>query len=430
MASDTTPSRIMELATTIMASVAQLQTILSSDDIAPLSFDADAPTSLPQESNDISDIILDATSELYDLLLDPLTLIHEKGAHSNMVCLKAISHFNIAAIVPVDGQVSFEEISDRTGIELQIVRRLLRHAATMRIFREPAPGQIAHTKASKALTGPHMNDFLKVGSGEIWPATFHMLDAVQKWPNSQEQDETGYALSNPDGRSLYEVLGSDPERAMRFSNTMKAFTSRPGYDVSYVLDNYDWGSLGQALVVDVGGAGGHVAIKLAERFHNLNVIVQDNKKAIAGAGDKVPESLKQRVRFEPHDFLSPQTTTADVYYLRWVLHNWSDKYCVMILRALIPALRPGTRIVIQDTCMPEPGTIPLWRERQLRVADLNMGALFNARERSAKEWETLLKEASPKFVLGDIIFPKGSALAIFDVWWDTQGEVPRSQWLA
>ncbi|KAL7755528.1 hypothetical protein ACKLNR_014626 [Fusarium oxysporum f. sp. zingiberi] len=410
-----------------MKSVSKLQQILSSEGTDFPTFDTDASTSLSEESRDIRDVVLDSASELYDLLLDPLSLLHEKGAHNNMVSLKAISHYGIAKVVPVEGHISFEEISTLTGLELQLLRRLLRHAMTMRIFREPEPDQVAHTKASRALTNTVMNDWLK------------MLDAVKKWPNSQEPNETGYALTNPLGLSLYEVLGSDPERAVRFSNTMKAFTSRPDYDVSYVLDNYKWASLGEATVVDVGGAAGHVAIQIAQRFSAINVVVQDNERAIAGAEARVPQNLKGRVRFEAHDFFKPQVTAADAYYLRWVLHNWSDKYCVQILRALIPALRSGARIVIQDTCMPEPGTIPLWKERHLRwvtdlafyfmkyadkglyrrVADLNMAALFNARERTTKEWEALLKEASPRFVLKEVIIPKGSTLAIIEAYWDS-----------
>lgn len=52
-----------------------------------------------------------------------------------------------------------------------------------------------------------------------------------------------------------------------------------------------------------------------------------------------------------------------------------------------------------------------------RVADLNMGALFNARERTASEWEALLNEASPRFILRGVVVPKGSDLAIIDVCW-------------
>lgn len=80
MASKRSTPRIMELASTIMTSVTQLQKILSSLNITTPSFDEDAPTTLPHEASDIRDAVLDATSELYDLLLDPLTLLHEKGA--------------------------------------------------------------------------------------------------------------------------------------------------------------------------------------------------------------------------------------------------------------------------------------------------------------------------------------------------------------
>ena len=87
---------------------------------------------------------------------------------------------------------------------------------------------------------------------------------------------------------------------------------------------------------------------------------------IEGAEHNVPAELKERVRFQAHDLFAPQTATADVVYLRWILHDWSDKYCVMILRALIPSLKPGSRLLIQDTLMPEPGEAPKWRVIELR----------------------------------------------------------------
>lgn len=40
----------------------------------------------------------------------------------------------------------------------------------MHIFREPEPGMVAHTQASKILANPVMNDWLKVGTEEMWPA--------------------------------------------------------------------------------------------------------------------------------------------------------------------------------------------------------------------------------------------------------------------
>jgi len=141
---------------------------------------------------------------------------------------------------------------------------------------------------------------------------------------------------------------------------------RPQLRLSHVTDNYDWGSLGEkAQVVDIGGGNGHVAVALARQFGNLSVVVQDMEKVIERC--TVPEDLRGRIRFTVHDFFTSQPVHgADVYFFRLIFHNWSDKYCGMIIQGLIPALKPGARIIIQDMLMPVPGTVPLWREKELR----------------------------------------------------------------
>lgn len=146
---------------------------------------------------------------------------------------------------------------------------------------------------------------------------------------------------------------------------MEVFSQRPQFSLSYITDHYDWASLGQAQVVDIGGSQGHVSVALARRFPNLSTIVQDMDKVVEGAA--VPEELRDRVRFMVHDLFALQSVHgADVYFLRWVLHNWSNKYCLQILRALIPALKPGAKVIVQESLMPEPGTVALWKEKNLR----------------------------------------------------------------
>lgn len=176
----------------------------------------------------------------------------------------------------------------------------------------------------------------------------------------------GFTLSNGSSESIYSIIGADPERASRFANAMTVFATRPDYDPIFLIDNYDWGSLGQAHVVDIGGARGHVATCLLERYNNLKVTVQDMENIIENAQNEVPLELRGRINFVPHDLFSAQELRADAYLLRWVLHNWADKYCVRILRALVPALKDGARIIIQETCMPQLGSIPRWREKDLR----------------------------------------------------------------
>ena len=166
---------------------------------------------------------------------------------------------------------------------------------------------------------------------------------------------------------MYQILESEPRRAQRFSEAMSLFASKKGMEPRHILDGYEWEKIvGQGLVIDLGGNRGHIAIPLAQRFPMLNVLVQDLDNVIDGAEESVPEDVKGRVRFMAHDFFTDQEVQAQVYYIRWCLHNWSDKYAVKILRSLIPALKDGARVVVHDTCIPEAKEVPRWREKRLR----------------------------------------------------------------
>ena len=154
---------------------------------------------------------------------------------------------------------------------------------------------------------------------------------------------------------------------MRFASAMQAINHVPGYAIEIVSTVYDWASLGDAYIVNVGGSRGQAAaIELAKNFTNIKLLVQDSANMIQGAESGVPEELKGRIEFMTHELFEPQTVKAPVYFFRMVFRNLGDKYAVQALKAQIPVLRPGVKILLQDVCMPEPGAIPLWRERVSR----------------------------------------------------------------
>ncbi|KAI0411470.1 hypothetical protein F5X98DRAFT_380732 [Xylaria grammica] len=186
-------------------------------------------------------------------------------------------------MVPLGGQTSFQEIATKTGLSELNIRRVLRHAITLRVLQEPEPGTVAHTNVSKAITDSSLNDWLKTASRDLWPAATKTLDAMIKWPNSQEIDETAFSLAHGTGMSVYDFFQAHPDRALSFVGSLKALTSSPEHDVCHVINNYDWRSLGRAQVVDVGGSRGNVAIQLAKNFPELKVLVQDREEVIQGA---------------------------------------------------------------------------------------------------------------------------------------------------
>lgn len=147
---------------------------------------------------------------------------------------------------------------------------------------------------------------------------------------------------------------------------MQALEHVPGYALKDILKAYDWGSLGDATIVHVGGQRGQVAIELAENFGNLKFLVQDSEMIIKDAETGVPDKLKGRVEFQKHELFEPQTVHADVYLFRMALRSWGDKHAVNVLKAQIPVLRKESKILIQEVIMPEQDTISLWTERVRR----------------------------------------------------------------
>lgn len=148
---------------------------------------------------------------------------------------------------------------------------------------------------------------------------------------------------------------------MRFLNT------GPDLEPAHIIDNYPWESIGHGTIVDVGGSHGDVSMAIAQRFSSLHCIVQDRAEVIVEGQARIPPSLTSRVSFMEHDFFLEQPVKgADVYYFRWILHDWSDKYAIRILRSLIPALKNGAKIVISELILPEPGAIQPYQERAIR----------------------------------------------------------------
>jgi hypothetical protein len=158
---------------------------------------------------------------------------------------------------------------------------------------------------------------------------------------------------------MFEFFEEHPDRMSRFKDAMGFLQTFPGLESSYVVKGFDWASLGKATIVDLGGSHGLVSIDIAKEFPDLRFIVQDLPKVIEDAKTKeMPAEVADRVTFMAHNFFTEQPVKdADIYYFRWILHDWSDKYCIKILKALTPALKPGARILLSERCLEPPCTL-------------------------------------------------------------------------
>ena len=261
-------------------------------------------------------------------------------------------------------EASFARISQTCGLAADDTKRFLRFAMVDGVFREPEKGIVAHTPASKALADPALRTSIWQMCQELWPAASRTVDAVVKWPGSQDPTQTGFNLANNTDDPMYIELGKHPDRAKRFADGVAVFGAKPGFAHKHVVEGYDWATAGNGLLVDVGGGHGSLSKAIAEHCPDIRCIVQDRPDVIVTA--EVPPALADRLKFVAHDFFMEQSVSADVYLLRWILHNWSDKYAIKILKNLVPALKPGAKVVVIEMCLPEPGVNSPFEERQAR----------------------------------------------------------------
>ena len=168
----------------------------------------------------------------------------------------------------------------------------------------------------------------------------------------------------------------------------------------------------------MGGNQGYVSFAVAEAFPKLNFVVQDTAGMRSpDTVGKIPEDLQPRVQLTTHDFFTPQTVVAAAYFFRFILHGFSDKYCVKILQALVPALRPGAKVIVVDGALPEPGTAGYIENRTMRTMDLFMQVTVNAREREPDDWRDLFTRADQRYKFNNIWKPDKSRMWFIEAEW-------------
>ncbi|KAL6715591.1 hypothetical protein ACLMJK_006552 [Lecanora helva] len=414
-------ARIVQLSSKIAYNVAVLDEYLRTQGLPSLSFDLDGLSEFEvlKEHPEIENArvaALEATIELQDLLQGTTALL---GPTVNATSLQAIYKYDIVSKVPIHGEISFRDLAVSCNICEPDLIRILRFAMIHhRVFTEPRKGFVAHTAASCKLVEDRGHyDRLGMMYDELWQGMAQTVNAMEKF-KGHELNETGFSLAHDTTDSLYEYHDKHPEKARRFAGAMKAYSERSGQDTLEALKAYDWGSIQDQTVVDIGGSRGHISMALAQALPSFKFIVQDRPETVNGAIENVPMELRERVSFMEHDCLSEQPIVAGAYLLRRVLHNWPDEYCVKILQNLRPALRPGARIVIDEILLPEPNSTSVLKERRFRAMDMLMMSMFNARERDREGWISLFQQADSRFRFVDAIVPSGLDSAIIEAVWE------------
>lgn len=242
------------------------------------------------------------------------------------------------------------------------------------IFREQPPGQVRHTTLSAHLSrSPSTVAFQRTLAMVFNPANACLPTALRANPATASLTQTAHNAARGTPNPFYAWLdasaaGPGPDIRGIFDRGMEGI-SRGGQRLQDTdLRAFPWAALlpANATVVDVGGSRGHFARDLVEMNPSFRVVVQDLPRVVEGLEEEFggcgrggdSEVGSGNVTYQAHDFFDAQPVVgADVYFLRHVMHNHPDAECVAILRALLPALREGGRVLVSEYVVPPYGDL-------------------------------------------------------------------------
>lgn len=422
---------LIELAQEVQHNAAILEAELRKANFPSPTFAEDGPSGYPSaithpDLQRARTELITACSTLTDLARGPTDQLKDISNLDALrsVVLRVIDYYRIDQLVPSHGSISYDNLGAKLNMYPGILQRILRYAMTFHFFAETSDGNsVTHTSVSRAF--PNIQPWVRLAtSGHVRRAFEKIVDALEVYsePLKYEKSETQipFAIAH-DGKAFFEVLQESKDKMFNmdmFSSAMKSFTANSaGLTNEFIVRGFDWGALGEGTVVDVGGGNGYIAAAIAKAFPKLRLVVQDLPINEGPASQAIPDDLKGRVTFMAHDFFTPQPEglAPKAYFMKSILHDWSDEDCVKILTNLVPSFEKDVRLFDVDRIMPKPGERPEHEEAAMRFADMLMFSMLAAKERDLANWERLCDMVDPRLKVKSWKTPQGSEWAMLEI---------------
>jgi hypothetical protein len=223
-----------------------------------------------------------------------------------------------------------------SGIDRDVLRRMLGYLAGKGIFEQPEPG---HFRLNEAAQG-----FLE-------PATMLGLDLdgiggrmSYAWGTLLSFARTGKpAYHEAFGLPFWEDLEAHPAVAESFD----ALIGPAGHGTPDPEVEISGGWEPVRTLVDVGGGTGAMLAAILSRWPHLHGTLVELPRTAARSAEIFRDAgVEDRVAVSPQSFFDPLPAGADLYLLRGVLNNWPDPEAAALLTRCAEGARPSGRIVI------------------------------------------------------------------------------------
>lgn len=232
--------------------------------------------------------------------------------------------------IPLEGQVSIEELAEQTGSELALLQRFIKFLVTAEVLTSPAPGQVGHTFKSTVFVHPKAKMFLMhlfdhfMGPATRWSEYFD--DNGFKEPQSSQRTPLGLFTGYPD-KSLYEIMPLLPGKKVAVFNA----TMAENIDEMPILGYYDFSWIGKhesikadpsrTVFVDVGGGKGQALRAVLEENPDIprgRCVLQDQARAINESIAEDHETMRSVTKIVS-SFFEPQLIKGMYFFFSFIV---------------------------------------------------------------------------------------------------------------
>ncbi len=224
--------------------------------------------------------------------------------------------------------------------------------------------------------------YIVYSNDALYPMWGHLDDAIRE--DSHRWKQT-FGTDGP----LWDYFFRTAEAKHDFLMGMHGFGQLTSPSIAGAFD-----LSGYRKLVDLGGATGHLALAVRDRYPQIQAAVFDLPPVIA----VVRELVGQRAELIAGDFLSGELPEADLFALGRILHDWNEDKLRRLLKKIFDRLPAGGALLIAEKLMAEDRRGPVAAHMQ----SLNMLVVTEGRERTLSEYATLLYSAGFETVKGRV----------------------------
>lgn len=194
--------------------------------------------------------------------------------------------------------------------------------------------------------------------------------------------EGGQPFHRAHGMTAYEYNSTDPRANCLFNEAMlnhSTIITKKLLEFYRGFDNVE-------TLVDVAGGVGATAHAITSKYPHIKGVNFDLPHVISEAP---PYPGVQHIAGD----MFKKVPSGDAILLKWILHNWTDDYCMTLLRNCYDALPMNGKVVIVEGILPvKPDAMPS-TQTMFQVDMMMLLHTAGGKERELSEFEELAKGA-------------------------------------